>query len=69
MIITYCKNCKYVIKQFHNQPWLCRDSGKTNTLGIVIHFTCESVNDDYKCSRFVPKLIFKLLKRIKHEKI
>ncbi len=66
---TYCKNCKHAIKQVRNQPWLCRDTGRMSPLGIDVYYQCKSVNDDYKCSRFKPNFLFKLLKRFKNEKV
>lgn len=69
-MITYCKNCKHVIKHTGiGAPWLCRDTAKRNTLGIDIYLTCKSVNDDFKCSRYTSKFIFKIIERLKNEKV
>jgi len=62
-MVTYCKDCKHVLKQ--RRDWLCGDTGRASCLGVPIYLTCVQVNDDTTCSRFKPKWLYKLLKRIK----
>ena len=54
---TYCKDCKHSIQTV---PWLCRDTGKMTPLGINHYLKCLKVNDDSACSRFKPRLFFRI---------